>query len=203
MRIVLTWPSEGIWPASHRCFLIGPLFLSFPQVISSSVGIVWLTGEIYGFISWRRLWETWLFSQTNRFPDIRVTWYSLTRWPPLTTFKETSHRDPPHWRDRSKPLWPQWNVSWNRTMIWRNSYVKKTQDTMFKRKTRKTIRNEGNQKGQRVVTHWADQSGGTWAFRLSWIQLHHLLSQRCRRWRNKWMLWWMLSRDECPATLTI
>ena len=46
-------------------------------------------------------------------------------------------------------------------MIWRNSYVKETQDTMFKRKTRKTIPNEGNQKGQRPVTHQADQSGET------------------------------------------
>ena len=28
-------------------------------------------------------------------------------------------------------------------MIWRNSYVKGTQDTMFKRKTKKTVSNEG------------------------------------------------------------
>ena len=32
----------------------------------------------------------------------------------------------------------------NRTMIGRNNYVKETQDTMFKRNTRKTIPNEGN-----------------------------------------------------------
>ena len=36
-----------------------------------------------------------LFSQTNRFPDTRVAWYSHAQWLPLTTFKETSHRDPP------------------------------------------------------------------------------------------------------------
>ena len=29
-------------------------------------------------------------------------------------------------------------------MIWRNNYVKETQDTMFKRKTRVTIPNEGD-----------------------------------------------------------
>ena len=46
-------------------------------------------------------------------------------------------------------------------MIWRNNYVKETQDTMFKRKTRKTVLNEGNPKGQRVVTCLADQNGGT------------------------------------------
>ena len=46
-------------------------------------------------------------------------------------------------------------------MIWRNSFVKGTQDTMFKRKTRKTVPNEGNKKGRRAVTHRADQSGRT------------------------------------------
>ena len=172
-------------------------------MIHSSVRIVWLTGEIYSIISWHRLWGTWLFSQTSCFPDTRVAWYSLAWWPPPTTFKETSHNDPPHWRDRSKPSWPQWNVSWNRIMIWRNNYVKEMQDTMFKRKTRETVLNEGNQKGQRAVTHRVDQSSGTWAFHLSWIQPHHLLSRKCKWWRNKWRLWWTPSRDESQATLMI
>ena len=46
-------------------------------------------------------------------------------------------------------------------MIWRNNYVKETHDRMFKRKIRKIVSNKGNQKGQRVVTHQADQSGET------------------------------------------
>ena len=48
---------------------------------------------------------------------------------------------------------------------------------MFKRKTRKTVPNEGNKKGQRAVTHRADQSGKTWAFHLSWIRPYDLLSR--------------------------
>ena len=76
-------------------------------------------------------------------------------------FKEMSRHDPPHWRDKSKPLWPQWNISQNKAMIWRNNYVKETRDTMFKRKTRKTTLNKGNKKGQRAITHRADQSIGT------------------------------------------
>ena len=35
------------------------------------------------------------------------------------------------------------------------------QDTTFKRTTRKTILSEGNQRGQRAVTHQADQNGKT------------------------------------------
>ena len=46
-------------------------------------------------------------------------------------------------------------------MICKNSYVKGTQDTMFKRKTKRIVPNEGNKKDQRVVTHQADQSGRT------------------------------------------
>ena len=145
----------------------------------------------------------WLFSQTNRFSDTRVAWYSFARWPPPTTVKETSCQDPPHWRDKFRPSWLQWNASRNRTMIWRNNYVKETQDTMFNRKTRKTVPNEGNQKGQRAVTRRANQSVRTWAFHLSWIQPHHLLPRRCRRWRNKWRLWWTPSRDKSPVTLRI
>ena len=75
--------------------------------------------------------------------------------------KETSCRDPLHLRDRSKPSWLWWNASRNRAMIWRNNYVKETQNIMFKRKTRKTVPNEDNQKGQRAVTRRVDQNGGT------------------------------------------
>ena len=46
-------------------------------------------------------------------------------------------------------------------MIWRNSCVREMQDTMFKRITRKTVPNEGNQRGQKAVTHQADQNGRT------------------------------------------
>ena len=46
-------------------------------------------------------------------------------------------------------------------MICKNSYVKGTQDTMFKRKTKRIVPNEGNKKDQMVVTHQADQSGRT------------------------------------------
>ena len=46
-------------------------------------------------------------------------------------------------------------------MIWRNSYVREMQDTTFKRTTRKTVSNKGNQRGQRVVTHQVDQNGKT------------------------------------------
>ena len=46
-------------------------------------------------------------------------------------------------------------------MIWRNNYVKETQDTMFKRKTGVIVLNEGDLKGQRAVTIPVDQSGGT------------------------------------------
>ena len=94
-----------------------------------------------------------MFSQTNHLSNTRVAWYSLARWLPPITFKETSCHDPPPWRGRSKHSWLQWNVLQNRTMIWKNSYVKGTQDTMFKRKTKRTVPNEGNKKGQRAVTH--------------------------------------------------
>ena len=58
-------------------------------------------------------------------------------------------------------LMAAWNASRNRTMIWRNNYVKETQDTMFKRKTRETIPNEGDPKGQRDVTSLPNQNGKT------------------------------------------
>ena len=47
------------------------------------------------------------------------------------------------------------------TTIWRNSYVREMQDTMFKRTTRKTVPNEGNQRGQRTVMHQANQNDRT------------------------------------------
>ena len=46
-------------------------------------------------------------------------------------------------------------------MIWRNNYVKERQDTMFRRKTREKVPNEGNKKSLRVVTHRVDRSVGT------------------------------------------
>ena len=46
-------------------------------------------------------------------------------------------------------------------MIWRNSYVRETRDITFKRITRKTVPNEENQRGQRAVTHQANQNGRT------------------------------------------
>ena len=46
-------------------------------------------------------------------------------------------------------------------MNWKNSYVKGTQDTMSKRKTKKTVPNKWNKKIQRAITHQADQSGRT------------------------------------------
>ena len=46
-------------------------------------------------------------------------------------------------------------------MIWRNNYVKETQDTMFKRKTGVIVLNEGDLKGQRAVMSPADSNGGT------------------------------------------
>ena len=99
-----------------------------------------------------------LFKETNT----RVAWYSLARWLPPTTFKETNRRDPLHWRDRSKPSWWQWSVSPNRTMIWKNSYVKRTQDIMFRRKTKKaTVPNKRTKKGQEGVMPRADQSSKT------------------------------------------
>ena len=55
----------------------------------------------------------------------------------------------------------RWNASRNRIMIWRNNYVKETQDTMLKRKTRVTIPNEGDPKGQRAVTSPTDLNDGT------------------------------------------
>ena len=35
---VLTWPSEGIWPAPHQCSLLGLLFLCCASVVSSMWG---------------------------------------------------------------------------------------------------------------------------------------------------------------------
>ena len=46
-------------------------------------------------------------------------------------------------------------------MIWRNSYVKGMQDITFKRKTKKTVPNEGTKRGQRAVTNQTDQSRKT------------------------------------------
>ena len=46
-------------------------------------------------------------------------------------------------------------------MIWRNNYVKETQDIMFKRKTRVIVPNEGDPKGQRTVTSPANLNGET------------------------------------------
>ena len=46
-------------------------------------------------------------------------------------------------------------------MIWRNSCVREMEDITFKRITRKTVPNEGNQRGQKAITHQADQNGRT------------------------------------------
>ena len=46
-------------------------------------------------------------------------------------------------------------------MILRSNYVKETQDTTSKRKTKVTVSNEGDPKGQRAVTSPADPNGGT------------------------------------------
>ena len=46
-------------------------------------------------------------------------------------------------------------------MIWRSNYVKETKDTTSKRKTRVTVPNEGDPKGQRAVTSPIDPNGGT------------------------------------------
>ena len=46
-------------------------------------------------------------------------------------------------------------------MIWRNNYVKETQDMVFKRKTRVTVLNEGDLKGQKAVTSLANLNDGT------------------------------------------
>ena len=102
----------------------------------------------------------------------------------MATINNFQGDEPPRSTAWSKPSWQQWNVSQNKTMIWRNSYVKGTQDTTFKRKTKKTVPNGGTKRGQRAVTHQANQSGKTWAFYLSWIWPPHLLSWRCRWWRN-------------------
>ena len=75
-----------------------------------------------------------------------------------------------------------------RLMIWRNNYVKEMHDTIFKRKTRVTIPNEGDPKGQTAVTSPVDPNGGTSACPLSWVQPRHLFSRRCKRGRNKWRL---------------
>ena len=54
-----------------------------------------------------------------------------------------------------------WSASRNRIMILRSNYVKETQDTTSKRKTKVTVSNEGDSKGQRAVTSPADPNGGT------------------------------------------
>ena len=54
-----------------------------------------------------------------------------------------------------------WNASRNKIMIWRNNYVKETQDTIFKRKTWVTVPNEGDSKGQRAVMSPVDPNSGT------------------------------------------
>ena len=47
-------------------------------------------------------------------------------------------------------------------MIWKNSYVKGTPDTTFRKKTKKAIvPNKGTKRGQKVVTPQANQNGRT------------------------------------------
>ena len=46
---VLTWPSKGIWPAPHRCSLLGLPFL-LCRCYFECASIVWLTGDFFGII---------------------------------------------------------------------------------------------------------------------------------------------------------
>ena len=68
---VLTWPSEGIWPAPHRCSLLGFIFFC-ASIVSSTWGRVtycWF----FGIISWRRLWEiTAICKPYYRLPDKKL-----------------------------------------------------------------------------------------------------------------------------------
>ena len=46
---VLTWPSEGIWLAPHRCSLLGLLFL-LCRYCFEHARTVWFTGDFYDII---------------------------------------------------------------------------------------------------------------------------------------------------------
>ena len=59
LREVLTWPSEGIWPAPHQCFLLGPFFLCCAGVVRSRVCRVphwWFSKHHHNIVFWTHNW---------------------------------------------------------------------------------------------------------------------------------------------------
>ena len=159
---------------------------------------MWLTGDFYGIISWCRMWEKRLAILS--LPRHRVALYSLTRWRPATTLKETNH-DPLPWRGKSKLSQLQWNTSPNKIRIWKNSCVKGTQDITLRKRIKKAqVQTKDTKRDRKVAMPLADQNDQTWVVHLPQTWLRPILSRRCRWWGNGWTWWWTPSEDEYRAT---
>ena len=92
---VLTWHSEGIWPAPHRCSLLGLLFL-LCRYCFKRARTVWFTGDFYGiirhYLSLNQINNTRYHRQQNyKFPHaktfvkngkMRLFWWGLRVFAP-------------------------------------------------------------------------------------------------------------------------
>ena len=77
------------------------------------------------------------------------------------------------------------------------------QGLTLRRRTKKVLAlREGTKKGQKVATPQVDKSDMIQAVHPQQIRLYHTWLRRCRWWKNKWISWWMPSRDGCLTTLT-
>ena len=87
---VLTWPSEDIWLAPHRCSLLGLLFC-IVQVLFRACEDCVTYWWFFGIISWRRLWESMIRSMPYLpLSEQKVAWYLLVWWQPPPTIKATN-----------------------------------------------------------------------------------------------------------------
>ena len=116
---------------------------------------VWLTVDFSASSVGAVCGKLWLVSHTIT-SRIKSWWYLLTRWWPPTTFRKTNHARP-HSRDRFKLSLLLWNALPSKTMIWKSSYVKRTQGITLRRKTKKVpgLR-EGIKRGRKVAMPQVD-----------------------------------------------
>ena len=115
VRSFLTWPSKGLWPASHQCSLLGLLFLLY-RYCCERVRAVWLIGD-FSASSIGAICGKWRSGDKPYSPLLgqKITWYLLVWWqqPPII---RAMNRDPLPWKGKSKPSQQQWNTSPSRIM---------------------------------------------------------------------------------------
>ena len=130
--------------------------------------------------------NTYAFKARYRFSDKRVAWCSLAQWWPLTTFKKKNPQRL-HLRSKLRRSPQSWSASPNKTATWRSSWTRKTRHQITKEQIKKELALKGGiKRDHRPATPQVGQSDSTQAFPLLRIRLHHLLSWRCRQWRNRW-----------------